>query len=264
MTDRRLLLTDFETTVRDEGAGRTCVLIHGSPLDLHAWDGLVPLLSDHRRVLAPDLRGHGSASAGRAAEAVRDCADDLVVLLDLLGIPVVDLVGHSFGGQVAQQFGLTQPGRVDSMMLLCTRATPFPAFHAAAGVVEKSGADDSGATVARWFPPGAMSADVPAVRYARDCVRSADASVWAWVLRMIAVFDVLDALPGLDVPVSAVAAEHDRVATPDAVRRMADAVPGGSFHLLKGAYHLAPVLDPRAVAAPVLRDLTGRGGTPRM
>jgi 3-oxoadipate enol-lactonase len=258
MALRRLRIGDHLTTVRDEGARETCVLAHGSPLDHHAWDGLVPLLSRDRRVISYDLRGHGSAAEAPPAAAVEDFADDLAGLLDRLEVARAHLIGHSFGGQVVQRFAVRFPGRTRRMTLLCTRATPYPPFDEAAQELERTGLAQPASVIARWFPPEAITADEPAVRYARSCVTEANPVVWASVLRMIAAFDCLEELRRLPVPVSVVGAEHDRVASPGAMRDMADALPHGRFHLLRGSFHFAPLLEPERIAALIGRNFDER------
>ncbi|MEU1278023.1 alpha/beta fold hydrolase [Streptomyces sp. NPDC005805] len=250
------------TTVRDEGTGEPCVLLHGSPLDRHSWDALIPYLARDARVIAYDLRGHGTAAGAPPAVSVADYADDLAALLDRLGVDRAHVVGHSFGGEVAQRFALAFPGRVRRLTLLCTRATPYPAFREAARLLADSGPAVRVSAVARWFPPEAVAADLPPVRYATACVRDADPAVWAATLRMIADFDALDGLRALPVPATAVAAEHDRVATPDAMRLIAEALPHGGFRLLAGAYHLAPLLLPQRTAAMIREDAAARPRAP--
>ncbi|MFF6983823.1 alpha/beta fold hydrolase [Streptomyces sp. NPDC008343] len=252
MALRRLRIGGHLTTVRDEGAGETCVLVHGSPLDHHSWDALVPLLSRDRRVIGYDLRGHGSAAAAPPAAAVEDFADDLAELLDGLEVAQAHLIGHSFGGQVVQCFAARFPLRTRHMTLLCTRATPYPPFDEAAQELERTGLAQPASVVARWFPPEAIAADVPAVRYARSCITQANPTVWASVLRMIAAFDCLEELRRLPMPASVVGAEHDRVASPTAMREMADALPRGRFHLLQDSFHFAPLLQPERIAALIV------------
>ncbi|MFF4935070.1 alpha/beta fold hydrolase [Streptomyces griseofuscus] len=225
--------------------------MHGSPLDQHCWDGLVPLLRGKYRVITYDLRGHGSAASASPAVGMRDFTDDLAVLLDELDITRTHLVGHSFGGQVAQRFAIEHPDSVRRLVLLCTRATPYPAFHEAARLLEKDGPGASTSAVSRWFPREAIAANVPPVRYAATCVRAASPAVWAPILRTIADFDVLVELPSLDTPAMVVAAEHDEVATPEAMAQIAAALPRGRFRLLGGAFHLVPLLEPERIASLV-------------
>ena len=62
------------------------------------------------------------------------------------------------------------------------------------------------------------------------------------------MFDVLSELPKVTVPVDVVAAEHDNVAVPDHMARIADALPHGRLHVLDGARHLAPLQHPDVIA----------------
>lgn len=80
------------------------------------WAPIVPALSAAHRVIAPDLRGFGETPAPGGAYAD---ADDVVHLLDVLGIERAALVGASFGGRVALEVAAKHPSRVHSLALLC-------------------------------------------------------------------------------------------------------------------------------------------------
>ncbi|MEW6583809.1 MAG: alpha/beta fold hydrolase [Actinomycetota bacterium] len=71
----------------------------------------------HRRVLAPDLRGHGASTWDPPWDAETHVAD-LLELLDREGVGAVDVVGHSFGGLLATRLAAAAPGRVASLTLL--------------------------------------------------------------------------------------------------------------------------------------------------
>lgn len=76
----------YATTIDRCGEGPSLVLVHGTPLDAHAWEGVVPPLADRRRVVTYDLRGHGSARATPVPDSYRVLAHDLAALLDMLGL----------------------------------------------------------------------------------------------------------------------------------------------------------------------------------
>lgn len=116
------------------------------------------------------------------------------------------VVGHSFGGQVALELAVRRPDLVSALTLMCTRDTPYPGFAAAADDVA-AGAMDRDVSLRRWFSPGELAADGPAVRYARAALRDADLPSWAEALRAIATFDCSPETSSITCPTHIVAAE---------------------------------------------------------
>ncbi|VXC66214.1 hypothetical protein ARTHRO9V_90160 [Arthrobacter sp. 9V] len=91
---------------------------------LHAWgeswrsfDRVIALLPTSV-IVAPDLRGHGEADKPESGYALSEVAEDVVALLDALGIKRAHVVGSSSGGYVAQQLAVTHPDLVASLTLV--------------------------------------------------------------------------------------------------------------------------------------------------
>jgi 3-oxoadipate enol-lactonase len=247
-------LRGYRTRVLDEGESEgeaaAFVLVHGTPFDLRAWDPLVAALRAHRTIRY-DARGHGSA-AGVAVAEPGELAADLVALLDRLDVADAHLVGHSWGGQIVQRVALDHPTRVRRLSLLCTRSSPFPAFHAVAAGL-RAGTEDRGSSLARWFTADELARPDPLVVAVRAVLHAADAGTWAAALESIAEFDVLAELPRVIVAADVVAAEYDGVAVPDHMAAMAAALPRGRLHVLDGARHLAPLQLPGTITRILTR-----------
>ncbi|MGW6935946.1 alpha/beta fold hydrolase [Lentzea sp. NPDC054927] len=108
-----------------EGAGDgTLLAIHGGP----DWDHSYlrdPLDRLDCRLLMPDLRGCGRS--GRAPEYHPDgVVEDLVWVLDAFEVERADVLGHSYGGMVAQRFAITHPERVRSLIVSGSSVLPVP------------------------------------------------------------------------------------------------------------------------------------------
>jgi 3-oxoadipate enol-lactonase len=105
------------------GSGRPLLLVHGYPLNRTTWRPQLDNLTDAARVIAPDLRGHGESNIPDEPYSVDRLADDLVELLDELGLaePVV-VGGLSMGGYVALAFYRRHQDRVAGLILAATRA----------------------------------------------------------------------------------------------------------------------------------------------
>ncbi|SMD12843.1 proline iminopeptidase [Lentzea albidocapillata] len=108
-----------------EGTGdRTLLAIHGGP----DWDHSYlrdPLDRLDCRLLLPDLRGCGRS--GRAPEYHPDgVVEDLVRVLDAFDVERADVLGHSYGGMVAQRFAITHPERVRSLIVSGSSVLPVP------------------------------------------------------------------------------------------------------------------------------------------
>lgn len=102
----------------EEGTGEALVLLHGWPHTSHAWRHVIPLLSPHFRVIAPDLRGLGDTSRPAEGYDNASVAGDVLELMDALGVERFDLVGHDWGGPVAFAATLLARSRVRKLILV--------------------------------------------------------------------------------------------------------------------------------------------------
>ena len=125
---RTVFVGDQEFMVRDTGPVDTMpvVLIHGlGGSSLSEWYQVAPKLATERRVILIDHRSHGLSPLASGRYEVEDVADDVVGILDELGLGVVDVVGYSMGGLVAQAVAGRHQARVRRLVLIATFAS-FP------------------------------------------------------------------------------------------------------------------------------------------
>jgi pimeloyl-ACP methyl ester carboxylesterase len=99
-------------------SGPPVVLVHGWPQHWWLWrDVLPPLAADHR-VLCPDLRGLGWTDAPPGEILKAQLADDLLALLDALGLERVTFVGHDWGAVAGMLLALRAPERLAGLVVL--------------------------------------------------------------------------------------------------------------------------------------------------
>ncbi|MBZ0302321.1 MAG: alpha/beta hydrolase [Anaerolineae bacterium] len=101
-------------------------LLHGATMDHHMFDAQLSALAAHYRVLAWDARGHGCSRPTAGDFTLADCADDLIAILDQLGVQKVILVGQSMGGYIAQFVYLRHPQRVQAMVIVGATCIALP------------------------------------------------------------------------------------------------------------------------------------------
>jgi len=95
---------------------------------LHGWTGNADInffpvyaeLAQQYSVLAVDHRGHGRGLRTNDRFTLEDCADDVVAIMDQLGIASVTAVGYSMGGPIAMLMSKRHPVRVHSLVLCAT------------------------------------------------------------------------------------------------------------------------------------------------
>jgi pimeloyl-ACP methyl ester carboxylesterase len=99
------------------GEGEPLLLLHGLAGAAANWSDLAPLLARHRRVLVPDLPGHGASPPPPAAPNVNAYVDPVVALAEREGALPAAVVGHSFGGLVALRLAIRWPEAVRGVVL---------------------------------------------------------------------------------------------------------------------------------------------------
>jgi pimeloyl-ACP methyl ester carboxylesterase len=99
------------------GSGDPVVLIHGSLVDRHAWDRVVPGLAESMQVVSYDRRGYGESPPGVRPHPVRDDAADVAALLESIDIYPAHVIAHSYGGAVALRLAIDRPEMVRSLAI---------------------------------------------------------------------------------------------------------------------------------------------------
>jgi pimeloyl-ACP methyl ester carboxylesterase len=100
--------------------GTPLVMLHGWPESSYCWARVAEHLQPGLRVIAPDLRGLGdSTREGELAQfRKQELAADMIAVLDTLAVGEFALVGHDWGGIVAQEIALAIPARVQRLVIM--------------------------------------------------------------------------------------------------------------------------------------------------
>lgn len=138
-----LAIDGMQVHVRDEGPRddpAPILLLHGTSDSLHTWDGWVPpLVQSGRRVIRVDLPGFGLTGPFPGGDhGIAAYPRFLSHLLDALEVQQVAVAGNSFGGQVALELALAEPGRVERLVLVDALAYPRSADKVPIGFVVAS------------------------------------------------------------------------------------------------------------------------------
>ena len=249
------------------GQGKTAVvMLHGIGGGRSVWSERgsgtsLALAAAGYRAVAVDLPGYGDSAAG----AVLDLAtmvNAVNALLDFLGATQTVLLGHSMGGMVAQELVAMSPGRVQGLVLTCTSASfgSLDGAWQAKFIAERLAPLDAGLGMpgmAQKLVPGLVSPNATdaARKLACDVMSRVPEATYRAALKAIAGFDRRAALPAIKLPTLCLAAEHDRTAPPDVMRRMAARIPQADYHCIEAAGHIANLEQPDAFNAAVLAYL---------
>lgn len=108
-----------------EDAPLLCFL-HGATMNHAMFTPQIEAFSADYRVLTWDARGHGASRPAAGDFSLEDCADDLIAILDALGVPQAILCGQSMGGYIAQHVYLRAPDRVRAMVIIGSTGMALP------------------------------------------------------------------------------------------------------------------------------------------
>lgn len=98
------------------------ILITGADATMDMWNPLLleELTSANYKVIIFENRGVGESTVGTKGFSISQFANDTLGLLDALGIRKADVLGWSMGGFIAQQLTVTNPNKVDNLILYAT------------------------------------------------------------------------------------------------------------------------------------------------
>src|SRR6185369_14433669 len=114
------------------GQGKPLVLIHGGGSTLQtSFGNIMPPLAKNRQVIAMDLQAHGRTGDRDDPLSFQQDADDVVTLLENLGIQKADFLGFSNGGHAGIEIALRHPAMVDRLIIASAfykRSAAVPQF----------------------------------------------------------------------------------------------------------------------------------------
>jgi 3-oxoadipate enol-lactonase len=250
-----------ELAYRDEGQGQPILLIHAFPLNSAMWEDQIDALATRLRVIAPDLRGFGATARGSGTSSLDQHADDLVGLLDQLGIDKATIAGLSMGGYISFALTRRHRARIERLILADTRAgaDSEEARQGREKNAQLAEAEGAGAIAAQMLPK-LLSAGAPAeVRDAvRKIIEANDRAGLAAALRAMAARpDSTPLLATIDVLTLIVVGSEDALTPPSESRAMHAAIAGSRLVEIPGAGHLSNVEAPDAFSAAVEEFILG-------
>lgn len=220
------------------------LLLHGGYANSSYFGHLVRDLVQHGyRVIAMDSRGHGRSTRSDAPYSYHLMAEDVIGLLQALGVQRVSLVGWSDGGTIGYDLALHHPEVLARLF----------AFGANADLTALNEGFDKAPAFAAYLKR------VPA-EYRRlsptpaewDSFDAAIGKMWATEPNFTA-----EQLRSIHTPTMLADGEHDEALRPEHLRYLGATIPGARLQFLAGASHFAMLQDPAAFDAAVLAFLDG-------
>jgi len=91
---------------------------HGACVDHSQFDLQMPLLNDNYQIVRWDMRGHGQSRPLKGPFSIKDTADDILNILDVLGKEDAIFIGQSAGTYAIQEFAFQHPEKVKAMIII--------------------------------------------------------------------------------------------------------------------------------------------------
>lgn len=270
VAERRLDLAGIPTSVLEGGDGPPVILLHGPGEFAAKWFSVASELAQTRRVIAPDLPGHG-ASGGGPADGERVLAW-LDALIDATCEDPPAVVGQIVGGAIAARYATRHPDRVERLVLTDALGLapfrPAPRFGAALGAFLE---DPNGETHDRLWQVCAHDlgglrnrlGDLWPIFRAYNLDRAREPGVRASMQALMADFAMVgipeEELARIEIPVTLVWGRYD-LATPLEVAEAVSARYGWPLRVIEGAADDPAIERPREFLAVVREALEGAAG----
>ena len=241
-------------TVLDTGEAdlSTVVCLHSLFLDPRMFDGLVEVAAGRFRLVRPTFRGQGDGVGGVDEPVTMEaCADDVIELVEGLGVGAMSVVAQSMGADVAVRVASRRPDLVRAMVVLggSARAEPpenIAAFSPLADEVERHGftGDILETTMGIMFGETSRADPVrrPVVQLWRERIAALDPRLCHAIRGVVQRSDAVGLLPGIAAPTLVVSGTEDVARPPAWSDQLVDGLPDATLWRLEGVGH-SPVLE---------------------
>ncbi|WP_170935891.1 alpha/beta fold hydrolase [Pandoraea sp. PE-S2R-1] len=243
----------FRTRVIEAGSGPALVMMHGGGGHAEAFSRNVERLSKHFHVICPDFIWHGLSSCPPFASGnwVRQFSDQMLALLDQMGIARASFEGESLGGWIAIDLALRHPERVEKIILNTAwgmdmgteRSGEMPSLKEASLNALRNPSRETIRRRMEWLMPlGGTTDEIVDVRLAMWSRPATREALLEYYERLFApecanyLFRAPD-LAKIPVPTLLLWTEKNPITGPDTAHAMADVIPDAQVHVVANAAH---------------------------
>ncbi|WP_028932381.1 alpha/beta fold hydrolase [Pseudonocardia spinosispora] len=229
-----------ELAVEVDGDGPAVLFVHGLGGTSNFYQVQADALADRCQVIRVDSAGAGRSPVAEGI-SVSAHADDLVGVLDALGVESAAVVGHSMGTLVVRELAARHPDRVRSLALLGAVREPAEAGRQAQRDRAATLRDKGTAAVAPGVVANALSETTRSERpevaaFVRELVMRQDPEGYARNCEALA--GASDPGPvASSLPLLLITGDDDKVGPPEASQELADAHGGATVEILPGVGH---------------------------
>ena len=233
-----------------ESAPVVC-MTHSLASDGGMWAEQVPaLLNGGFRVLRIDMRGHGGSGPVNGGYTMSQLANDVVAVLDALGLAKDHYIGLSIGGMIGQALALEHGGRMLSAMWCDTMPQTPPGstqvWEEREKIVRDAGSllPLADVTVERWLTDDVKAKNPGRYKQIRDTIVGTTPAGYLGCTAAIRNYDFVPRLPSVTLPVLVVCGADDAGTPPEANRRIVSLVANGRYEQIASARHFPNVEHP--------------------
>jgi len=221
-------------------------LSHSLAASLEMWEPQLAALTQMYRVLRYDTRGHGGSEVPPGPYTLEMLADDVVGLLEGLGIERTHFIGLSMGGMIGQALALRHPETLYSLVLADTssRMPPEsgPIWDERVATAEREGmAALVEGTIARWFTRPFVERCPEIVDGVRLLIRSTAPQGFSSCSQAIRCLDYAARLHEIRIPTLVIVGEEDMGTPVAASELMHEAIAGSKLVVIPSAAHLSNI-----------------------
>jgi aminoacrylate hydrolase len=248
------------------GRGPPLLLVTGLAGISSYWDPNVAALGEHFTVIRYDHRGTGRSVRSEQDYAIEGLTEDLVGLMDQLGIERASLVGHSTGGAIGQVLAAKHPNRVDRIVLYGSWSTLCEQMRLCmemrVDLLEAYGVEAyHKASPVFLYPPRYVCDQWPALAgaIASAIAGSTTPSILKARAEAVIRYDGSAYLSAIAAPTLVLVARDDILTPLLASEELARGIGGATLQVLSYGAHAASVSDPETFNRAVLSFLLNRG-----
>jgi pimeloyl-ACP methyl ester carboxylesterase len=205
-----------------------------------------------------DLAGHGQSGPIRGNRTLSDFADDVRRVWDHLGLTRTHLAGFSLGGLIAQSLALSDPDRIERLVILSAvagrTAEEREKVVGRLALLKQGGIPAvTAAAEERWFTPEFRRQYPERVAQRMRELLANDPVSYAAAYTVFATGDLGDRVGQIRLPTLVATGENDVGSNVRMARMMHAAIAGSQLHILPGLRHSVLVEAPREIAQMFMR-----------